>query len=192
MGLPASITQILFLYSNDPNTRALNRFSFVPILILMLSCHACENNEGKCTEDLVCRVNAGFYVRDSLGERDTVLSNLTFYGASRPDSLLYDGSSGISRIEFPLPGSPGEYTSFVFRVDTLTDTINIWHTPILVMVSYECGFTANHNIYWINYQKNAIDTISIPEPLVDLTDEENLKIYIRPAAADTAVTEPIG
>ncbi len=166
----------------------MNRISPLLVILLLISGNACENRETICTEELISRANAGFYVRDDAGERDTLLSKLTFYGASRPDSLLYDEASDRGSIEFPLPGDPEEYTSFVFRVDTLTDTIRIWHTPILVMVSYECGFTAHHNIYWLSYQKNAIDTIAIAEPLVDLTDEENLKIYIRPPV-DTAVAD---
>ena len=133
------------------------------------------------------RVNAGFYVRDSIGERDTLLNFFTFFGVSRPDSLIYDSSSNIQKIEFPLPHELETFTGFVLSTGGPGDTILIFHTPRLVLVSYACGFTTNHDISMVSHGTNMIDTVSISDPLVDLEDYENLKIYIKSAAADTAV-----
>ncbi|MFC2098357.1 DUF6452 family protein [Bacteroidota bacterium] len=162
----------------------------VPFLLLIAAiylCHAC-NDEGACTEeDLVSRVNAGFYVRDSLEERDTTLNYVTFYGLLRPDSIIYDAALGIRRIKFPLPHEPNEQSIFIFQVDTEIDTIRIWHQPKLVLVSYACGFTTTHDIFWLSYGSNIIDTISVKNSIVNLTDEQNLRIYIKPfVVADTA------
>ena len=55
------------------------------------------------------------------------------------------------------------------------------------MVSYDCGFTINHKLFRVLYDKTLIDTIIILDPLVNLEDYENLKIYIEPAVADTAL-----
>ncbi|MCK4750842.1 MAG: hypothetical protein KAT15_27480, partial [Bacteroidales bacterium] len=90
-------------------------------------------------------------------------------------------------IVFPLPHSPETYTCFVFSTGAFSDTIFIYHTPRLVLVSYACGFTTNHTIYGVLHENNLIDTIAISDPLVDIENYENLKIYIKPAAADTAV-----
>jgi hypothetical protein len=147
---------------------------------------ACRD-EVICTDDVVARVNAGFYVRGAAAQRDTVLGNLTFYAVLRPDSLLYDSSSGIHRIRFPLPLDPGENTTAYFMcTGPMADTIRIHHSSRLELVSYSCGFTTVHEIEWLDYGNRIIDTIYISNPLVDLTDDENLKIYIRPASADTA------
>lgn len=156
-------------------------------MLIIFLIPSCESGEGVCTKDVISRVNAGFYVRDSIGERDTLLNNFTFFGALRPDSLIYDSAANVQKIVFPLPHSTEEYTAFVLSADTLTCTINIYHTPSLVLVSYACGFTTNHNIYRVSYDIMLIDTVSIINPLVDFSDEENLKIYIKPAVADTVI-----
>ena len=155
------------------------------ILGMILALHACED-EGTCTTDLTARVNAGFYVRDGAAGRDTTLSLVTFYGLSRPDSLLYDAASGVKKLEFPLPPAPAEFTRFVLKVDTLCDTIKLWHLVEFKLVSYACGFSAFHNIYYQSHDDDIIDSIAITNPHVDLTDEENLRIYINPVVADTA------
>jgi len=162
----------------------LKRAPFILILLTIFIGPACED-EGVCTGDVITRVNAGFYVRDSIGERDTTLSSVTFFGVLRPDSLLYDSSSGKQEIIFPLNNTE-DFTSFVFSVDTKTDNIKIWHQSRLQLVSYACGFTTVHELYSIGYEQNIIDTIVISEPLVDLRDAENIKIFIRPFLADTA------
>ena len=129
---------------------------------------------------------AGFYVRDSTGERDTTLGSVTFFGALRPDSLLYDASSGIKNVVFPLSNSTESFTRFVFTVGTQTDTIKIWHQSRIQLISFSCGFTTVHELYSIGYGRKIIDTISISEPYVDLRDAENIKVYIRPVVAASA------
>ena len=165
----------------------MKRIQYILLIVIIFLVSSCESGEGVCTTDVISRVNAGFYVRDSLGERDTLLNNFTFFGTLRPDSLLYDSANGVKKIIFPLPHSTESYTSFVFSADTLTDIIYIYHTPSQVLVSYACGFTVNHNIYWVSYDTLLIDTVAIRDPIVNLTDGENLKIYIKPAVADTAL-----
>ncbi len=55
------------------------------------------------------------------------------------------------------------------------------------MESFECGFVTHHNLNVLVYQNNIIDTIVVSDPLVNLIDVENIKIYISPAVAvDTA------
>jgi len=162
----------------------LKRAPFILILLTIFIGPACEEEE-TCTDDVISRIRAGFYVRDSIGERDTTLSSVTFFGVLRPDSLLYDSSSGKQEIIFPLNNTE-DFTSFVFSVDTKTDNIKIWHQSRLQLVSYACGFTTVHELYSIGYEQNIIDTIVISEPLVDLRDAENIKIFIRPFLADTA------
>jgi hypothetical protein len=105
----------------------------------------------------------------------------------RPDSLLYDSTAGIHMMFFPLPSETDAFTSFVFRTDSLTDTIHIYHSPTQELVSYSCGFTTIHRIESLTYGSNAIDTIAISNPLVSFSENENLEIYVWPAAvADTA------
>jgi hypothetical protein len=170
---------ILFLYSNESKFTALKRVPLILIILIIFLWPSCEK-QGACTTDVISRVNAGFYVRDSLGDRDTVLNNFTFYGLSRPDSLIHDSSMAVQTIEFPLPHNPGEYTSYFFGADSLSDLLSIVHSASPQLVSYDCGFTTVHDIIRIDYDNNIIDTITITNPFVSLSDEENLKIYIKP------------
>ncbi len=147
---------------------------------------ACEE-EGTCTEELVSRIHAGFYVRDAGNERDTTLEYITFYGILRPDSLLYDSSPSRKELVFPLPAEPLDFSGFVLSNTIDKDTIYIRHIPGLKLVSYACGFTLTHDIEELRYGNNIIDTIVIQNPRVETSDEENLKIYFWPAVApDTA------
>ncbi|KKK95371.1 hypothetical protein LCGC14_2673480 [marine sediment metagenome] len=179
-------TRILFIYSNDPKKQTLKRVPLLVILVFVYFCHSCEK-EGACTDiDLISRLKAGFYVRDSIEDRDTVLNNVTFYGELRSDSLIYDAALGLQGLEFPLPHSTEEYTGYVLEIDTMVDIINIWHTPKITLFSYACGFTTTHDIYWLSHTNTIIDSIAIVRPHVNFNSEENFKIYIKPAAADTA------
>ena len=164
----------------------MKRIAIILVFLLIILHPACKD-EVICTQDVVSRVDAGLYVRDHAAQRDTVLNGVTFYGVFRPDSLLYDSSQGIRRIKFPLPQGAGEYTGFVMRAGSLADTILIFHDSRQELVSFSCGFTTVHEIYGLGYGNHIIDTIEITNPFVDLSDEENLKIYIRPAVGDTAV-----
>ena len=165
-------------------TNALKKSGIVSVIFLLILCPACQD-EVICTQDMISRVVAGFYVRDLAGERDTVLNDCTFYGVLRPDSLLYDGSSGISKIVFPLSQHEVEYTGFILKTDSLADTLRIYHSSRQELISFSCGFATVHIIEGLGYENSLIDTISISNSLVDLTDYENLKIYLRPAVADS-------
>jgi hypothetical protein len=158
--------------------------AFLAFLVAVL-CPACED-EGICTDDVVSRVRAGFYVRAGSGERDTVLSSLSFFGVGRPDSLLHDGLPGIRRIDFPLPQQADGSTDFVFSTAAGTDTIRVFHDPRQVLLSFPCGFTTVHDILRVEFGGNVIDTIDITGPYVDTEIYENLRIYIWPAVSDTA------
>jgi hypothetical protein len=155
------------------------------LLTFVCLCQSCSD-EGPCTDDITCRVKAGFYVRDGDGERDTTVNGLTLYGLARPDSLIYDDAQGISNIEFPLPDKPESYSTYVFRIDSLVDTLFLLHHAHIVMVSFECGATVTHDVYY-GFHGNAIfDTVAIIKQQINLSDEENLRIYLNPAVPDTA------
>ena len=147
--------------------------------------HSC-NEEGICSGVKVARVRAGFYVRSDGKDRDTILNNVTFFSNLRPDSLIYDSAFNLRKMSFPLPNDERVDVEFIFRVDSLNDNLTVYKRSKLVMESYECGFISHHDLLDLDYQNNIIDTIIISDPLVNLIDVENIKIYIKPASADTA------
>ena len=165
----------------------MRRVGILTAYVLTLVLPACEE-EAICTRDLVARTGAGFYVRDAEEERDTVLQKLSFYALERPDSLLYNAASR-GNIKFPLPGEPGSFTAFFLGTGKGSDTIRVFHRSHLVLVSWSCGYAAVHELERLEYGHRIIDTIVIDDPFVDLTEDENLKIYVWPAIADTAVSD---
>lgn len=155
------------------------------ILVLVLTFHSC-NDEGICTGTEVARVTAGFYVRSGGVERDTILKNVTFYSILRPDSLIYDSAYNVHVIRFPLTNDVAPAVDFVFQVDSLTDLLTVIKSSRLVMESYACGFATHHDLLDLVYGNTIIDTIAISDPAINLSDEENIKIYIKPSSGRNA------
>lgn len=155
-------------------------------MLIVILAHSC-NDEGICTGIEVARVNAGFYVRSGDDVRDTALNNVTFYAVMRPDSLIYDSAFNVRGLVFPLSNDEVVAVDFVLKVDSLTDMVSVFKRSRLVMESYACGFATHHELLDLDYQNNIIDTISISDPAINLFDDENIKIYIKPAVADTAL-----
>lgn len=163
----------------------MRRIHFILLLLLLILLHSCDD-EGICTGIKVARVTAGFHVRSGGNERDTTLNNVTFYSIIKPDSLVYDSAINLKKMVFPLPNDEKVDAGFVFSVDSLSDQITVFKRTKLVMESYACGFITHHELLDLDYQNNIIDTIIISDPLIDLFDGENIKIYIKPGLADTA------
>jgi hypothetical protein len=176
--------QILFLYSNGPKLKLLKRIHFILLLLVFMPFQSCEE-EGICTGIEVARMQAGFYVREGDEVRDTTIAQFIFFSPTRPDSLLYP-LSARRNITFPLSNEQESHDRFVFQVADRIDTLHIYKESSLALVSYACGFTTHHYVQGAGSENIVIDTIVINDPLVNLESIENLKIYIKPAAADTA------
>ena len=144
----------------------------LPALIIC-AITACES-DAPCSDNVVSRVNAGLYTLIEGEEVSLAVDQLSIHGISRPDSVLQ--GSNISEFVFPL-SMQAESNSFIITADTLTDTLELFYTTKLAMISVQCGFTTNFEIQSLSFTKNFIDSISIVKSNVDLTDEENLKIF---------------
>ena len=141
------------------------------IFTVIISCE----NEGPCSDNVVSRVNAGFYTLTGDVENKVTLNQFSMYGTLNPDSVLH--GINVSKFEFPM--SVHETSSlFIMTADTLTDTLEVLYSNKLVLVSRECGFTNNFMILSINFTENFIDSIAVVKENADLSNEENLKIFI--------------
>lgn len=134
---------------------------------------SCES-DAPCTDNVVSRVNAGLY---TLVEGEAVVftaGQLSIYGISHPDSVLQ--GSNVRIFNFPL-SMHAESSRFILTADALTDTLELFYTTKLALISVQCGFTTNFDIQSVNFTQNFIDSISIVKSNADLTDEENLQIF---------------
>ena len=143
------------------------------VVLVAFAVVSCES-DSPCSENVVSRVNAGLYTLVEGEEVTLTVDTLTMYGISRHDSVL--SGSNVSIFNFPL-SMHAESSSFIMTADTLTDTLELFYTTRLVLISTQCGFTTNFDIQSLNFTENFIDSISIVKSNVDLTDEENLKIF---------------
>jgi hypothetical protein len=162
----------------------LKRIHYILLLFLFIPFQSCEE-EGSCTGVEVARVGAGFYVRHGDIEKDTILDFFTLHSAGNPDSLIYDSAANLQAIRFPLPNEEESHSRFVFKAGSGTDTLHIYKQSRLVLVSYACGFAANHYLQKAEGQGSIIDTVAITIADVAFFNEENIKIYITPAVADS-------
>jgi hypothetical protein len=147
---------------------------FILLVLIFAVIPACED-EGTCSENVVSRVNAGFYTLAGGTEAKATVNQYSMYGSTRPDSVIL--KSNVSNIEFPL--SMHETSSvYIMTADTLTDTLEVQYSNKLALISWECGFTNQFEILSVIFTRNYIDSIAIVKSIADPGDEENLKIFI--------------
>ncbi|MDF1574292.1 MAG: DUF6452 family protein [Bacteroidales bacterium] len=112
------------------------RILLLSISILMSGCITVELCDESYDSELVAR----FKTEKEGVISDSTVSSLTLYGIREglPDSLLYNS---ISASGFEVPLDPGHnYSRFAIQVDTLYDTLTIFHRHEIYLISYSCGF----------------------------------------------------
>jgi len=131
------------------------------------------------TYDLPPSVYSGINLSysDSLKTISPVISvyGLGVTGADGKDSLLYDN---ISTKEISLPFSINNNSAFVLTIDSIIDTLTIYHINTLKEESIESGFYYEYEITSVNFTQNRIDSVAIPDSTVTSVWNENLEIYI--------------
>jgi hypothetical protein len=153
-----------------------SRLIFLFLMFLIFSCSSQEVCEDEVQSDLVAR----FKTMESGTSRDTTITGVTLYGIREglPGNLLYDSAS-LSRIVVPLdPNS--DHTTFLLKVNDLTDTIRIDHQSGFYLVSYACGFASLFTLEEIDFSGDMILTAEITKSQIDAEmeqNEEHLWIY---------------
>jgi len=123
---------------------------------------------------------ARFKTMESGTIRDTIISGVTLYGirGGLPGNLLYD-SATLSRIVLPLdPNS--DHTTFLLKVNELTDTLTVNHQSGFYLISYACGFGSLFTLEEIDFSGSMILNTEITKSQVDAEleqNEEHLWIY---------------
>jgi len=119
---------------------------------------------------------AAFY---SDGNAVTV-SNLTVYGIGAPnDSVIIDNTSA-SQVYMPFRLSTNS-CQYVLNYNTEgidNDTITFNYEAIPYFESHECGAMYNFKITSTSHTTNAIDSITIPNPMITNDDVVSIKIHM--------------
>jgi len=127
-----------------------------------------------CYQDTVATIKANFY-RTGTGTTVTA-DSVTLYGAGRDTSKIYDAATGISSIAIPLDAG-SDSSSFVIKIDTLTDVITFYYSRYTHLISKECGYT-----FYYNLTKPVKHSLPLPDFLIINTDittgnAENIRIF---------------
>jgi hypothetical protein len=142
--------------------------------LLLLASLSCKRN---C--DFVPVSSAGVRFYTISGTRQEVTKNfdsIYVYPLNLEDSILYDWARNVNSIRLPL--SPFEdFSSFVFKLNDVTDTLQIYYKRQLYFVSEECGFSVNFYLDSILFTPNQIDSAIIIQPIVQAINEEHIRLY---------------
>ena len=133
-----------------------------------------------CSGDNACKQSRDVYLVVSFRttipkiEHDTTLSDLTIYGLTRSDSLLYDSAS-VSKILLPLNPS-SDTTGFVFACRDAVDTFMVVYARQPHLLSYECGFVMYYRLNQAFLLGNLADSLRILQS--DVTTDNGTNIYL--------------
>ncbi|MEA3462376.1 MAG: DUF6452 family protein [Bacteroidota bacterium] len=146
-----------------------SRILFFILFILAASCVTVELCDESYDSELVARLKT---VKD--GEvTDSTVAALTLWGIREglSDSLLYDA---LPTSGFAVPLDPHhDFSSFVLQIDTLSDTLTVYHDFETYMVSYNCAYANLFTLSHIEYKGGIIKSDTILSEMIDAEYEEN-------------------
>ena len=147
---------------------------FLIAFLLLLASLSCKRS---C--DFVPVSNAGvrfFTISGTQQELTKSFDSIFIYPENLEDSILYDWARNVNSIRLPL--SPFEdFSNFVFTLNDVTDTLQIYYKRQLYFVSEECGFSVNFSLDSILFTLNQIDSAIIIQPKVQAINEEHIRLY---------------
>jgi len=147
-------------------------FALMLISGLCLLLNSCL--EVACVDETEAYVKAGFYSYSTLEQN--IPDSLTLYGISKETEKLYSSVKITPPALFPLRDST-DYSTFIIRINGVTDTLEFRYWSYPHLVTKECGYTFFHNIDTIYHTKNAIDSVSKINQNVTTVNGENIRIY---------------
>jgi hypothetical protein len=154
------------------NCKALKYIPLSVLLVTLVQLTSCTPQA--CNEEIQSLVKATFY--NYVTGKTLAPDSLTVYGLGKDTVRLYNKSINITIAQIPLNASKGT-SSFVFRINGITDTLDFLYTSYPHLVSKECGFTYYHVLNSYTVTGNAIDTIIFINKNITTVNEENIRIF---------------
>ncbi len=159
------------------------RYSTILLFISVATLFSCTNQE-VCEDAASIPVRVGFYESDPESEEPLsyAIDSVTVSGINN-DSLIYDNSLNVGRIEMPLDparDSCGFVIVFppVENLDLpLRDTLWFFYERKPNLISTECGFVNFYEIEEVAYTTHRIDTMEIENTSVTNGLDEHIKAF---------------
>ncbi len=150
--------------------------SHIFIFLALLFFIRCDTDK-ECFVSSTSDVRAKFYSFSNSMINEEVANELSIYGISHKDSLLYNNDVQVYEIYLPL--APNQVNvQFVIQIKEDIDTLLFDYTPELNYYDDACGFIMNYKLKNVDYTTNRIDSISIINPEVTPENEVHLRIFI--------------
>lgn len=146
--------------------------SLIPVLSgLIIILYSCA--QASCFDETESYLKASLY--NTSFSKILAPDSLTLYGMSR-DSIIYNKVADLTVALIPL-NDTAQRSSFVIKINGITDTIEFRYSSYPHLISKECGYTYYHHLDTLPiFTKHIIDTILIESSTITNLKIENITI----------------
>ena len=138
------------------------------LIILMFSCI-----QGSCFDETESYLKASLF--NNSFNKVIAPDSLTLYGLNR-DSIIYSRTSDITLALIPL-NDTAQTSTFVIKINGITDTITFQYSSYPHLISKECGYTYYHHLNTDPvFTKHIITEIVLEDPTITNLKVENISI----------------
>ncbi len=142
--------------------------------LFVILIQACEDKP--CNRTMESLTGVEFYSLDvNNAKTDTIIPYLAVYAPEQTDTMFAD--STLRSMKLNLNPEKDE-TILIFSFGSAYDTIVFEYAREFRLVSQDCGFQSIFNIKNVTATKNAIDSLSLIDPIVDIDDKTHLEIFM--------------
>ncbi len=147
-------------------------YIFPVLTAILLNLSSCALDS--CFDETEALLEASFY---SYSAKTAITpDSLTVFGLGM-DTRIYSASKAIRIARLPL-NPVADSTSFIIRINGISDTLSFRHTNYPHLISRECGYIYFHDIdSMVFFTVNTIDSIWVRNRTITNLDEENIRIF---------------
>jgi len=146
--------------------------SLIPVLSgLIIILYSCA--QASCFDETESYLKASLF-NMSFG-KIVAPDSLTLYGINR-DSIIYNKVADLTLALIPL-NDTAQSSTFVIKINGITDTIEFLYSSYPHLISKECGYTYYHHLDTLpKFTKHIISDISVKSSTITNLKIENIQI----------------
>ncbi len=142
-------------------------------IFLMLSVFSCKDEYTICGQSKIVAFKVGFYAN---GELPSAVPSLTIGLVG--GTYIYNKKQNLYNAAFSINPAVDSAAYFIKLADYLpADTLTVVYTTQSLFISADCGSVYTNAISRAYCTKNTIVSVKITDAAINLTGNENIKIY---------------
>jgi len=115
-------------------------------LFLMINC-----SDDQCNQTTESILKTRMYVTDTSLISGKFLNSMSVFAPEWTDSI-HNASSSSDSTDFSLYLSPySDTTTFILTSKSILDTVHLFYSRKLILLSQECGFVTHFNIFTLDF-----------------------------------------